>query len=347
MENGLEDMPFYEPGKVPRYDLWHKVDYMDEYDQVWGKKWGASGIGKLREVALVRPTEFDVNPLFEKGSVLWPSQRLPVLDQWQQEHDAYAQALRDEGVIINYIEFPSPPLGIRGPMAGMWAAAEIPVIRGGAIIPRFGWSILAKGRERILTEWLTKQGCPILLTIHGKGVAEVGGMIPLCDDVYVAMLSVACNQEGLDQFIPVLHRCGVKEVLVIHQPGPLEDMRSWPAGIGFHPDTVIAALDIGKVLLYPPLVDYGTIKWLRDRKFEIIEVPLEEQRDYMPANLTVLEPGRVMMHAGAKETISKVRKAGVEVIEIEMSSILKGGNGGICCSTMRLVRDLGPRLEDM
>lgn len=111
---------------------------------------------------------------------------------------------------------------------------------------------------------------------------------------------------------------------------------------------VIAPLDIGKVLLYPPLVDYGTIKWLRDRKFEIIEIPIDEQAKFTPANLTILEPGKVMMHAGAKETITKVKRAGVQVIEIDWSAKMIGGaSGGICCATGRLVRDPGPGLEDM
>ena len=34
-----------------------KVSYLDELELIWGKRWGAQGIGRLREVAMVRPTE--------------------------------------------------------------------------------------------------------------------------------------------------------------------------------------------------------------------------------------------------------------------------------------------------
>ncbi|MFC1980003.1 dimethylarginine dimethylaminohydrolase family protein [Chloroflexota bacterium] len=343
----LEDIPFYEPGNPPRYDLWHKVDYLDELEQIWGKKWGANGIGKLREVMLVRPSGGDVDPFFLKDPVYCQLPKgFPDLDRWQRQHDTYAQALRDEGVTVHYMEYPSPPNGVYGPLPHLWAASDTMVVRGGAIIGRYGWGILKKGAEPFIAKWLVSQGCPILLTVIGKGVFEIG--VSLCDDVWATALSVAGNQEGLDQVIPVLRMTGTKEILIVHMPGPLEIMENWPAGYGFHLDMAIAALDLGKILLYPPLVDYETIKWLRDRRFEIIEIPMEEQIWYIPTNLVVIEPGRVMMHAGGKETISKVRKAGIEVIEIDWSAeLIGGGFGGLACSTCGLVRDPGPSLQDM
>lgn len=61
------DYPAYEPNKPPQWYKYHKeVGYMDELEKIWGKKWGAQGIGKLREVALVRPTEIEVLPLYDK-----------------------------------------------------------------------------------------------------------------------------------------------------------------------------------------------------------------------------------------------------------------------------------------
>ena len=59
--NALRSFPFYEEGKVPQYQKYHaKVSYLDELELIWGKRWGAQGIGRLREVAMVRPTETEV-----------------------------------------------------------------------------------------------------------------------------------------------------------------------------------------------------------------------------------------------------------------------------------------------
>ena len=67
--NALRSFPFYEEGKVPQYQKYHaKVSYLDELELIWGKRWGAQGIGRLREVAMVRPTETEVKKLYEEDS---------------------------------------------------------------------------------------------------------------------------------------------------------------------------------------------------------------------------------------------------------------------------------------
>ena len=41
---------------MPQYHRYHaEVSYLDELPLIWGKKWGAQGIGRLREVAMVKP----------------------------------------------------------------------------------------------------------------------------------------------------------------------------------------------------------------------------------------------------------------------------------------------------
>lgn len=344
----LEDIPFYEPG-VPRIDLWHKVEYLDTYDLLWGKKWGHNGIGKLREVAVCRPTEFERVKLFEKDPAhFFYYGEMPDIDKFQRQHDNMVQILKDQGVIVHYLpenRFPVDKCGPFGPLRYMWCPGEVLVIRGGGIVPKFGWATTSMGREVVTTRWLVEQGCPILLTICGKGVNEPGASFFLADDCYVTALSIAYNQEGLDQMIPVLNRTGTTEILILKMPGPLK-ATSWPACATYHPDMVMGPLDIGKVILYPALVDFESVKWLKDRGFEIIEIDADEQRDEGPANLVILEPGKVMMPAGAKKTISNVRKAGVEVIDVDISEFNKTG-GGMHCATMPLVRDPGPKLEDM
>ena len=77
-----------------------------------------------------------------------------------------------------------------------------------------------------------------------------------------------------------------------------------------------------------------------------MEIPFDEQRDWTPANLILLEPGKVMMAAEAKETIRKLKKAGVEVIEVPIKEWLSMG-GGMYCWSLSLIRDRGPKLEDI
>ena len=342
----VEDVPFYEPGRPPRVDLWHRVDYLDEYDLTYGKKWGASGIGTLREIAVVRPTEQDLH-IFEKQDPIF--MRRPVqanLEKWQKEHDDLVQTYRDNGVTVHYIEYPKPAIGPYGPIRGLWAASEAFIAWGGAILPHYGcWSPQSKGRERVLAEWLITHGCPILLTIIGKGVVETGPIVPFADDACVIARGMAGNQEGIDQIRPVLQRVGITTIVEAHMPGHLESFK-WPAMGSYHPGEAFGVLDLGKVLVYPGAVDYGFIQWFKDRRFEVIEADIDEHHKYMAANLTVLGPGKVMLKAEAKETVKKVRRAGVEVVELPYQENIAMG-GGIKCATLPLVRDRGPILEDM
>ena len=69
--------PFYEEGKVPQYQRYHaEVSYLDELPLIWGKRWGAQGIGRLREVAMVKPTLTEVRKLYEQARIfVFPSIR--------------------------------------------------------------------------------------------------------------------------------------------------------------------------------------------------------------------------------------------------------------------------------
>ena len=58
----LNDVPFYK-GKGKSLEQnpfdWHDYDYLNYYDEVFGRKCGSAGIGKLREVGLVRVSDDD------------------------------------------------------------------------------------------------------------------------------------------------------------------------------------------------------------------------------------------------------------------------------------------------
>ncbi len=58
----LESLPWFEPGKPLRNYMLHETDFYDEVEQIWGRRWGAEGIGTLREVLVSRPTENEIRP---------------------------------------------------------------------------------------------------------------------------------------------------------------------------------------------------------------------------------------------------------------------------------------------
>ena len=340
----VDDVPFYEPGLPVRADLWHRVDYLDEYDLTWGKKWGASGIGKLKELAVSRPTEYDFHMFMKQDTSQFGWTTTAKLDKWQEEHDNFVKVLRENGVTVHYLKYPEPPIGAYGPMRGLWGI-ELKVVWGGALVPHFGFSPLSKGRDRFQVEFLVSQGCPVLHTVVGKGIAEPASWMAIADDCMIGIRGLAGNQDGMDQIKSVLQRVGITTVVEAHIAGWVESYQ-WPAAGTYHPDMFMMPVDLGKMVIYPGMVGWEIIEWFRNHKFELIAIDPDEQKEHLPSNLVILEPGKVIMHEGAKKTIAKVRKAGVEVIEVPYYQNLNMG-GGMYCSILQMVRDRGPKLEDI
>jgi N-dimethylarginine dimethylaminohydrolase len=195
---------------------------------------------------------------------------------------------------------------------------------------------------------MTNLAIPVQLAITGTGVCECGPCFFLAEDVFVAGRGIAFNQEGLDQFLPVVRRStgldpGDFTALVIDFPGP--SYFDPASGVSHHPDMVLGPLDVDKVIAYPPGLDFNTWRWLKEHHYTIVEVERDEQVRFAPANVMLLEPGRVIMHAEATRAIAAVRKTGVEVVPVPYSEFLAEA-GGLHCSTGQIHREPGPYSTD-
>ncbi|MFQ5916152.1 MAG: hypothetical protein ACE5JS_23515, partial [Nitrospinota bacterium] len=182
----LENYPDYEPGKPPRTEVLEEFGYLDELAKIWGKRWGSQGIGRLREVALVRPTEHEKNPLWAKDPKFFLLRHTENIDMGVvcKDHDAYAQSLRDCGVAVHHFEF-EDVMGAYGPMRKLFIAGDIRVVRGGAVQSRFGHGSFKRGVERETQRFLARIGCPILYTVCGDGIFETGELYNVAEDVMV------------------------------------------------------------------------------------------------------------------------------------------------------------------
>jgi N-dimethylarginine dimethylaminohydrolase len=336
----VTEYPDYKQGSPPDVYKLREFSYLDEYEAIWGRRWGAPGIGKLREVGLVAPSEHEANSLWSQDPnfFLLRYRAKPDIDLLIRNHQEWAALLEENDVKIHWMEF-EDVWGAHGPMRKLFVCEEVKFLNGGALIPRFGHASYKRGLEREFQKFVTKIGCPILHTVHGDAVMEVGPMlVGLSDDVWVAATSCAANQEGIDQILPALHASGIKEVHVMNLATIMD---TFEAGGEFHTDMVITPLDHKKVLVYPKCLPWETYCWLRDLEFEIIEIPEDDQK-FAPANIVVLEPGKVILPKRAEETMRKVEKAGVEVIPFDSDGIMQGGVNAMKCITMEILRDPGP-----
>ena len=336
--------PDYRPNQPPDLLKIAGASYLDEFQSVWGRQWGAMGICRLREVGLSKPGLWETEEFFTQDPNFFLLRFRGKLnfDEIARSHDQYAEILTKNGVNVHWMEYHNP-IGAYGPMRKLFVVEEVRFVRGGAIIPRFGHASFKRGLEREFTHFVNGLDCPILLTVHGKGICEVGPMfVPLTDDVWVGGLSCAANQEGVDQVLPVLKSAGVAEV---HMMQLQTIMDSFASGGEFHVDMIIHPVAEKIAVIYPGNLPWTTYTWLKDLGYKLIEIPASEQKACYPANLLVLEPGKVIMNSLARETIAALRKEGVEVISFDSSGIMQGGTNGIKCITMEIMRDDGPKMH--
>jgi N-dimethylarginine dimethylaminohydrolase len=342
----LEELPWFEPGQPLRNWMLHETDFYDEVEEVWGRRWGAEGLGKLREVLVSRPSENETRPEYAAEWQYYYSTAAGNADlgRLQAQFDEYYQVLRDNGVRVNYIEPPVPAIGAYGYLKNLVTLAGGGlVVHGGAIIHRMGLGSWQRGREVIWSKTLTTLGVPIYLTIHGRGIGEPGAGRWLDSKTFVFNNSVVANEEGLRQIEFILSGLGV-ELVTTYSPG-------WVGTIGHgnvgttHADMFLMVPDIGTAVLAPHLVDYAFVRYLKRRDIKIIEVPVEEYWD-LAVNGVTLEPGKVVMNEGAPSTVKALEREGIEVIQVDFSESHKFAIAGLHCATLELVRDQpGPLLS--
>jgi N-dimethylarginine dimethylaminohydrolase len=355
----IEDIPFYRPG-ITASEFIRGVqgaDYVTAVAQpVAGREFGANGIGKLTEVALLYPDEYTdiaANPQVQQDPEFWqrlfgtPDKPRVDIKKFQEETDVLAEVFESNGVTVRWVPFPEAPMGPYGPMMGQIYLAWGHIWRGGSIISKMGFSPGAFGLTEYLAKWAWNELDIPVLTAITEGACEPGGCNMLAQDVIVTAISCAFTEAGVKQFIEALARTSGTEELhnLVLRPA-VEGFFDTSSGVCAHPDMMIHAVDAGKVVIAPAL-EPDARSWLADNNFRMIEADPDEQRAFMgPTNIIQIEPGRIISGDGCVKTNERLRDAGVEVIEVPSGEILKF-SGGIKCRTMQIHREPGPTLEDI
>lgn len=352
------DLPYYVPGKPPYSFPWQTdIDYMDTLKTIWGEEWGAQGIGKLRRALVAYADESEASEEFAADPVYFG--RLagqPDISKCLEEQDKAFSALKSEGVALEYLKHPTldntpwpGKLGPYGtPIKMLTSTGSAFVIHGGAIIPRRGVPFKV-GVEVVLTKKLAELGCPILYTITGKGTMEIGSSVWLDYEHWIVSQGTAeGNSDALQQVTPVLQSHGVKEVLTTTMYGGSWGTTWCPSPNWGHVTSGIEVVDVGVALAVIPSLSYEFVGKLLHKGIDIIEAPPE---DGMYLNVVLLEPGKIMISTSENfkrplATLRQLKKAGVDVIEVNWTEMNKLG-GGVRCGVGPLVRDMpGPSIAE-
>lgn len=303
--------------------------FLDEVEQVWGRRWGAwDEVGKLQRV-LVRPpgdelAQIDGSAWDERAQALvdpngmwyWTDRDPPDLERVAEQHAGLVQTLQREGIEVVVAD----SLGGRF-VKSVYVRDPLITVPGGAIIGRMAVR-MRRGEEAHITRQVAQEGMPILATVTGTGTLEGGSFVKVRPGLAAFGTSIRCNEEGARQLRDELARIGW-ELLVV----PI-------AGYSIHLDIHFAMVDVDKAIVDASGLPYWFLRKLDE--LDIKAIPRDPEEEWS-VNALCLEPGRVLMAEGSPRTAEALSTAGVEVVTTPYDELHKNG-GGIHCSTMELIR---------
>ncbi len=287
-----------------------------------GKVWGACGVGvewsPLKAVLLHRP-----GPELEEVADPDAAQMLAPLDAGgaRRQHDALAQAYRDAGVTVHYIEPTETP-----PPNLMFVADLMFMTLEGAILGRPASTVRA-GEERFVARRLADLGVPILRSVRGRGTFEGADALWIDPQTALVATGMRTNVEGAAQVANLLQEMGVEVIQV-----------GLPYG-AMHLMGTLRFADRDLAIAWPGRVPYAVVEALRARGYSALFIPDEgEARRGMSLNFVTLAPRRILMAAGNPITQAFYEDAGIACQVVEVNEILKAA-GGIGCATGILERE--------
>ncbi|MBM6588856.1 arginine deiminase family protein [Brevibacterium sp. RIT 803] len=308
-------------------------DFLDQSELAdnWGKVWGASDeISRLRSVLMRKPNpgikricQHHWNETFEAcilpdKSGYWYDQQPPDWDKIIEQHESYADTLRQEGIEV--VLAPDLPDTFT---KSLYTRDPLVTVPGGAIILRLA-PRMRRGEEQSITQTVANAGMPILGTLTGNAVAEGGSFIKLRKDLAAFGTSIRCNSEGARQLRFHLESIGMR-LVEVPLPGYL-----------IHIDGGMLMIDHDLALIDSSQLPYTFILELHRNGIETVEVPHGE---HWAVNSLTVSPRRVIIGSHLPLTAELLAdKHGVQIVPVDYDEIEKNG-GSLHCSTMELRRD--------
>ncbi len=291
----------------------------EDLAELWGD-WGVdSEVGRLRAVLMRRPGK-EVEGVTDPAGPRW----LEVMDpeKARAQHDALAGIYHDNGVAVHYIEEMRPDR----PNA-FFVRDLVLMTPEGAILARPAMAT-RRGEEAYAARALAKLGVPIIKTVCGQGTFEGANVLWIDRKTVFLGVGNRTNAEGARQVEEELRNVGVEEVIQFQVPFGQA-----------HIDGICNLADRDVAVLFPWQVPHVAAEALLNRGYRILEVAWpEEAKLGMAINFVALEPGKIVMPSGCPRSREIYEKAGLTVIEADISELRRGW-GSIHCMTGFLKRD--------
>ncbi len=289
----------------------------EELGRVWGRCGSASEWSPLKAVLLHRP-----GPELAASADPEAVQMLAPLDiaRAQAQHDAIAQAYREAGAAVHYVE------PIERPSSNQMFVADLMFMTPeGAILARPASTVRA-GEERQVARRLADLGVPIIRSVGGRGTFEGADAMWLDEQTVILGRGLRTNDEGAAQVTAVLNQMGVEVIQVDLPYGTMHLMGMLR----------IVADDLA--IAWPTRFVHRGVEALKKRGFQVAFIPDEAEAVQNSAlNFVTLAPRRILMAAGAPVTQAFYEDLGITCRTVAIDELSKAA-GAIGCLTGVLER---------
>lgn len=301
-------------GWSPRTDL-----LREEIGTIWADCGIDSEWRPLKSVLLHKPGE-ELHASADPNAV----QMLDVIDvpRAQAEHDALAQAFRDNGVRVHYVD----PAGPAKPNQ-MFCADLVFLTPEGAVLARPASTVRA-GEERQVARRLADIGIPIVKYLQGEGTFEGADAMWLDPETVVIGHGLRTNRDGAEQVASALAEMGVEALIA--------DM---PYGT-MHLMGMLRFADRNLAIAWPRRTPHALVMALQAHGYEVAFLP--EASDYemnRAMNFVTLGPRRILLEAGYDEMQRFYEGLGIDCVTVEAKELVKAA-GGFGCLTGVLHREM-------
>jgi len=301
----------------------------EELGHVWGPCGASSEWAKLKAVLLHRPGEelavsSNPNEALMLEPVSWERAR--------SQHDGIAQAYRDAGVIVHYVD-EGTPAGLslsKSPSPNQMFIADLLFMTPeGAILARPASTVRA-GEERWVARRLADLGIPIISSVRGKGTFEGADALWINPESVILGCGLRTNNEGATQVTRTLNEMGVDVIQV-----------DLPFGT-MHLMGMLRIVGRNLALARPKRLAHRGVQALQSRGIRVEFVPDGWETDQNTAlNFVPLGPRQILMAAGNPNTQGFYESQGIECRTVPVDELAKAA-GGIGCLTGVLERESPP-----
>jgi N-dimethylarginine dimethylaminohydrolase len=273
-------------------EMEHKTVCFTEYDT-------------LKRVILCQPQYMTIRDVINETQKHFQNEGIHI-ERALEQHEKFVQTLRGNGVEVILL-----PYHKKYPEQVF--TRDIGFTLGEIVFVADMASDVRQGEENVLRQWLEDEGFSYY-NIVGDNI-EGGDVIIDGKTIYVG-LSNRTNQKAADHLQRILSSFEVKAI-------PFKERY-------LHLDCVFNVVSPEIALIYPEALTEEDMKVFGSR-YELIEVSKEEQFT-LGTNVLSIGNKRILSLPVNKDVNKQLRNRGFEVIEVDITEIIKSGGSFRCCT---------------